>query len=91
MKNKSKWERFVEQLDFKGMSEDNKKVINIIAKNTNTLGCILTYSEISRDLGITKSSARKSVKKLEFLGIIETVREDSLPLIFYLNADWKEF
>lgn len=95
MNKGNKWTRFVEQVEFKGMTFNNRDVLEYIAKKHNSNGCELTFRDIGDSVGITKQSARRNVRKMERLGIIKTKHQygggyrDCLPLIFTINLNWK--
>lgn len=95
MKGKcNKWTRFAEHVNFKGMTANNKAVLEYIAYNQHSNGCTLTYRQIGSYIGITKQSAKNNVKKLSTLGLVSIKKEYptlncKLPLRFTIDLNWK--
>lgn len=95
--NKSnKWIRFASEVSFKGMTLNNRAVLEYIASKHHSDGVELTFRDIGNSLGITKQSARRNVRKMESIGLIKTKNQygggykDVLPLIFKINLGWVE-
>ena len=92
----SKWMRFASEVSFKGMTLNNKAVLEYIASKHHSDGVELTFRDIGDSVGITKQSARRNVRKMESIGLIKTKNQygggyrDVLPLIFKINLDWTE-
>lgn len=92
----NKWTRFTSEVSFKGMTLNNRAVLEYIASKHHSDGVELTFRDIGNSLGITKQSARRNVRKLESVGLIKTKNQygggykDVLPLIFKINLGWKE-
>lgn len=91
----NKWVRFANEVSFKGMTPNNKSVLEYIAINSNSNGVELTFRSIADYVGITKNSAKNNTRKLEAIGVLKTKHQygggnkDTLPLIFKINLDWK--
>lgn len=94
MTQDNKWIRLASEVSFKGMTLNNKAVLEYIASKHHSGGVELTFREIGESIGITKQSAKNSVRKMESIGLIKTKNQyghkDCLPLIFKINLDWKE-
>lgn len=95
MTKDNKWTRFANEVSFKGMTANNKAVLEYIAHNQHSSGCVLTFRQIGAYADITKQSAKNNVKKLEKIGLIKTAQESytlncKLPLNFKINLSWKE-
>lgn len=95
MTKDNKWTRFVSQASFKGMTPNNKAVLEYIANRHHSDGVTLTFREIGDCVGITKQSVKNNIKKLEELGILKSIRaygmlNSKLPLSFKINPSWKE-
>ena len=94
--NDNKWVKFVSEVSFKGMTLNNKNILDYIASKHHSDGVELTFREIGDNTGITKHSARRNVRKMESIGLIKTKYQygggykDCLPLIFKINLNWKE-
>ena len=92
----NKWARFASEVAFKGMTLNNKVVLEYIASKHHSDGVELTFRDIGDSVGITKQSARRNVRKMESIGLIKTKNQygggykDVLPLIFKINLGWKE-
>lgn len=91
-----KWTRFASEVSFKGMTLNDRKVLEYISSRHHSDGVELAYGDIGNSVGITKQSARRNVRKMESLGLIKTKIQygggyrNALPLIFKINLDWKE-
>lgn len=94
MSKDNKWIGFSNQISFKGMTENNKAVLDYIAHHHHSTGCVLSFRQIGSYVGITKQSAKNNVKKLELIGVIKVTKEYPtlncrLPLNFKIDLDWK--
>ena len=96
MTQDNKWIRLASEVSFKGMTLNNKAVLEYIASKHHSDGVELTFRDIGDSVGITKQSARCNVRKMESIGLIKTKNQygggyrDMLPLIFKINLDWTE-
>lgn len=92
----NKWTRFASEVSFKGMTLNNKAILEYIASKHHSNGVELTFREIGDYVGITKHAARRNVRKMESIGLIKTKNQygggykDALPLMFKINLSWKE-
>lgn len=92
----NKWTRCASEVSFKGMTLNNKAVLEYIASKHHSDGVELTFKDIGDTVGITKQSARRNVRKMESIGLIKTKGQygggyrNCLPLIFKINLSWKE-
>lgn len=95
MSGSNKWVRFANEVSFKGMTPNNKSVLEYIATKSNSNGAELTFRGIADYVGVTKNSAKNNTRKLEAIGVLKTKHQyggghkDRLPLIFKINLDWK--
>ena len=92
-KNKSRVD-FVSNLQFKGMTLNNRETLMYLALSYKGGGTILRYQDIASYVGITKASAKANIKKLSELGIVkvgqqyEVGYDDKLPRRFNINLKW---
>lgn len=92
----NKWKRFASEVSFKGMTLNNRAVLEYIASKHHSDGVELTFRDIGDAVDITKHSARRNVRKMESIGLIKTKNQygggykDVLPLIFKINLGWEE-
>ena len=96
MNKDNRWTRFASQVSFKGMTVNNRAVLNYVAHHHHSTGCVLSFRQIGSYVGITKQSARRNIRVMESFGVIKSRNQygggykDTLPLIFKINLDWKE-
>ena len=77
--NKSnKWTRFVSELSFKGMTLNNRAVLEYIASKHHSDGVELTFRDTGDAVDITKHSARRNVRKMESIGLIKTKNQEGI-------------
>lgn len=90
-----KWVEFSQNVEFKGMTINNRKALEALAFHYKTGGCNVSFKEVGEYMGCKKATAKANLLKLHKLGIIKMDKvypmpNCRLPYNFKINIKWSE-